>query len=748
MNLLDSRLAVFFKDWIAYKNRVLADGGTLRSDANTRDYYNLLKQNGIAQPVFSWFGEAGIKERVSGVNEYASKLYSLNTPATNYGPELAVNGDFSNGTSNWSNGSLSTISISNNSLLITLSGGDNFGNANQGIQLSAGKVYQLSGKILATSGAVYLAFATSNTSSRDGLVMTTSVPGTLSGSFTPLTTGTWYIRLDVNNVNGTALFDDISVKEVFFDGLPTDAIQSTANSQPAIGGNIAPNEKLCLKNVNGDSRYLTHPTIIFGAAEKWTISTLLNFNGKNIPSTLDATVGIYGGDTSFRSTLHLDPGGALAMFKNNISSSGVAWSLSGSRRIAGKYNLLTLVAYGNDTIELFLNGVSLGLNNLNTEISVNTILRGYMPNSNYIFTGTVLAHIIRDSALSTSQIKTEYNYLRSLYPEIPSTTIGTQTWATSNFEAVCTPQGNLIAEVQPNANVEKMPVLDLTTWLNGSNVTAKTTNSFTVSSTGGIYKASIMTQQKWYKIVVVGNSSSLLTIRDGGGQFVANIGTGELNNTVYFKWGVSASNDLYLGLWSVSGGSTTITSFSLQEIGWAGSQELYDGIYAATAGTVEQKTYAAVKAASMWSHYNNDVVLGAVYGKLYNWFAVKLLQMDIDYFNVANPTTPWGFKVSSNADWNTCIANLGGSTVAGGKMKVAGTAYFNAPNTGADNSSGFSALGSGLRAADGVFTLINVENRFHTIESSTINMTSTLNNIAMNDSPSKVVGRSLRLIKA
>ena len=53
-----------------------------------------------------------------------------------------------------------------------------------------------------------------------------------------------------------------------------DATQSTANSQPYISGNIAPNEKLCLKNNTGDSRYMTHPTISFSATDKWSVTTV------------------------------------------------------------------------------------------------------------------------------------------------------------------------------------------------------------------------------------------------------------------------------------------------------------------------------------------------------------------------------------------------------------------------------------------------------------------------------------------
>ena len=55
-----------------------------------------------------------------------------------------------------------------------------------------------------------------------------------------------------------------------------------------------------------------------------------------------------------------------------------------------------------------------------------------------------------------------------------------------------------------------------------------------------------------------------------------------------------------------------------------------------------------------------------------------------------------GWHVPTLNDLNILASNLGGSNVAGGKMKVTGTTYWNSPNTGADNSSGFSGKPDGL----------------------------------------------------
>ncbi|MBE0648177.1 MAG: hypothetical protein IH596_10365 [Bacteroidales bacterium] len=91
--------------------------------------------------------------------------------------------------------------------------------------------------------------------------------------------------------------------------------------------------------------------------------------------------------------------------------------------------------------------------------------------------------------------------------------------------------------------------------------------------------------------------------------------------------------------------------------------------------------------------YNNDTVNAKDYGHLYNWHAAH------DTRNLC----PEGFHVPVNGEWNKLIDYLGGWAVAGGKMKEKGTTHWTWPNSGANNSSGFTALPGGSRNNGGVF---------------------------------------------
>ncbi len=94
-----------------------------------------------------------------------------------------------------------------------------------------------------------------------------------------------------------------------------------------------------------------------------------------------------------------------------------------------------------------------------------------------------------------------------------------------------------------------------------------------------------------------------------------------------------------------------------------------------------------------WAFYNNDSQFDCPYGKLYNWYAVS------DSRNLC----PAGWHVPTDEEWTTLTTLLGGQSIAGGKMKSAGTQYWLSPNNAATNESGFSGLPASTRASNGTF---------------------------------------------
>ena len=87
-----------------------------------------------------------------------------------------------------------------------------------------------------------------------------------------------------------------------------------------------------------------------------------------------------------------------------------------------------------------------------------------------------------------------------------------------------------------------------------------------------------------------------------------------------------------------------------------------------------------------WCYYNNDSNNNAIYGKLYNWYAVT------DSRGLA----PKGWHIPSDGEWTQLSEKLGGLKVSGGKMKTVN--YWKIPNIGATNSSGFLGLPAGFRS--------------------------------------------------
>jgi uncharacterized protein (TIGR02145 family) len=105
-----------------------------------------------------------------------------------------------------------------------------------------------------------------------------------------------------------------------------------------------------------------------------------------------------------------------------------------------------------------------------------------------------------------------------------------------------------------------------------------------------------------------------------------------------------------------------------------------------------------------WTYYNGSETFECPYGKLYNFFACT----------DARQLCPTGWHVPTDADWSALInfyaPNAQGGNLtntAGGPLKSTGTAqaitgWWNSPNTGATNTSGFSALPGGFITIMGV----------------------------------------------
>jgi uncharacterized protein (TIGR02145 family) len=106
--------------------------------------------------------------------------------------------------------------------------------------------------------------------------------------------------------------------------------------------------------------------------------------------------------------------------------------------------------------------------------------------------------------------------------------------------------------------------------------------------------------------------------------------------------------------------------------------------------------------AKYFFNVNDDPVQSNIYGRLYTWGAA----MNGASSSNAIPSgiqgvCPVRWHLPSDSEWTTLFSFLNGTAVAGGKMKETGFLHWNTPNTGADNSSGFTALATGNRAPNG-----------------------------------------------
>jgi len=114
--------------------------------------------------------------------------------------------------------------------------------------------------------------------------------------------------------------------------------------------------------------------------------------------------------------------------------------------------------------------------------------------------------------------------------------------------------------------------------------------------------------------------------------------------------------------------------------------------------------------------YNNVASNKAIYGLLYNWYAVA----------DARGLCPTGWHVPIDGEWTQLTDLFGGQSVAGGQMKTtgtlsAGTGLWLSPNTAATNSSGFSGIPGNFRSSSGDYPFPGLRGDWWSLSESSTN---------------------------
>jgi uncharacterized protein (TIGR02145 family) len=123
---------------------------------------------------------------------------------------------------------------------------------------------------------------------------------------------------------------------------------------------------------------------------------------------------------------------------------------------------------------------------------------------------------------------------------------------------------------------------------------------------------------------------------------------------------------------------------NLKTTHFADGSQIPDGTGIVTMGHLDWQYYF---------NYDNNPANSDIYGRLYTWAAaMKGAGSSNSIPSGVQGVCPNGWHLPSNAEWQILVDELGGSSIAGGKMKEACTIHWADPNTGADNSSNFTAL--------------------------------------------------------
>ncbi|MCX6286525.1 MAG: hypothetical protein NTY96_05375 [Bacteroidetes bacterium] len=184
----------------------------------------------------------------------------------------------------------------------------------------------------------------------------------------------------------------------------------------------------------------------------------------------------------------------------------------------------------------------------------------------------------------------------------------------------------------------------------------------------------------------------------GTGTFVSNL-TGLTANTLYYVRAYATN-----GVGTAYGNEVTFTTLPLpwqcgDTIQYTG--QVYNTVLIGTQCWMKENLNVGTMIAGTQNQtnnniiekycYNDDTSYCSVYGGLYQWDEM----MQYTTSEGTKGICPINWHLPSDAEWATLTSYLGSASIAGGKMKETGTLHWSPPNTGATNSSGFTALPGG-----------------------------------------------------
>jgi len=494
-----------------------------------------------------------------------------------------------------------------------------------------------------------------------------------------------------------------------------DATQATAANQPYLAGFIAPNEKKAIKNMKTSTDvYLGHTLITKANTASWSIITTLKYMGERGTGT---SGGLYAG-LAGDNCLYVDRScegkiGQTFVDGEARTAAGVIYPYIGK-------NITVIWTYNNGAIRCYLNGIQQELPIISSP-SLSLAISSIGGNSTYPleqFAGNIYYHQILSKELSASEVATVSSILAAQYPDIEGVNIGNQHWATSNYEGVVTGNGTVIPEVQgvstAVATERCQASVDFTAagWSASGGCVIDSATQATITGTGWlIFDPQFYQYPRELLIHMVASlTAGTVEIRNGYDVVGSITKSGSIDFSQSTQWGNNVSG---LSLRFDTTSVFTASVISVKEVGWA-----------------DLTTPA-------WSYYNNDVALGAIYGKLYNRYALDAIAL--------NP--PSGWRVPILADITQLSTYLGGNAVSGGKLKKDGLVYWDTYNAGGTNESGMSFIPAGIRSEVGVFSNNRAAGYLSILNGYNISITSTNPALLIYSGEQQAQGGFIRLIR-